>query len=192
MKHIDIVQDILKIHVSKNQDSRVWGHWVSGHLTSRMAYDLLRTTHPRVSWSSWILGPFIRPCRSTLIWLGINSPLLIGSPALAFMALRFIIFVSLMLKLLIISSRTDLSSDTFFIDTKCLFGKQLNYLWRHARNRLIFKEIRPTVHGCLAIVHAVIRESDTLIKGHMDGSVRELMVLGHLGLSGRPVHLNLS
>ncbi|KAL8463018.1 hypothetical protein ACS0TY_033871 [Phlomoides rotata] len=68
MKHTDIVRDILSIHVSRCDDSRVWGRTVSGQLTSRLAYDLLRAAHPRVSWSSWIWGQFIPPCRSTLIW----------------------------------------------------------------------------------------------------------------------------
>ncbi|KAL8520053.1 hypothetical protein ACS0TY_010839 [Phlomoides rotata] len=52
MKHTDIVRDILSIHVSRDSDSRVWGKLVSGQLTSRMAYDLLRSSNPRVNWSS--------------------------------------------------------------------------------------------------------------------------------------------
>ncbi|KAL8507324.1 hypothetical protein ACS0TY_018024 [Phlomoides rotata] len=49
MKHTDIVRDILSIHVSRGSDSRVWGSSVSGHLTSRMAYDILRSPNPRVN-----------------------------------------------------------------------------------------------------------------------------------------------
>ncbi|KAL8463009.1 hypothetical protein ACS0TY_033861 [Phlomoides rotata] len=71
MKHTDIVKDILKIHISRGTDSRVWGSSVSGLLTSRMAYDLLRASHPRVGWASWIWSSFIPPCRSTLIWRAI-------------------------------------------------------------------------------------------------------------------------
>ncbi|KAL8473719.1 hypothetical protein ACS0TY_030533 [Phlomoides rotata] len=54
MKHTDIVRDILSIHVSSGSDSRVWGNSISGMLTSRMAYDMLRSPNPRVNWSSWI------------------------------------------------------------------------------------------------------------------------------------------
>ncbi|KAL8511862.1 hypothetical protein ACS0TY_018336 [Phlomoides rotata] len=39
MKHTDIVRDILSIHVSRGDDSRVRGRSVSGQLTSWMAYD---------------------------------------------------------------------------------------------------------------------------------------------------------
>ncbi|KAL8520052.1 hypothetical protein ACS0TY_010838 [Phlomoides rotata] len=49
MKHTDIVRDILSIHASRGGDRRVWGHLVSGQLTSRMAYDLLRSSNPRVN-----------------------------------------------------------------------------------------------------------------------------------------------
>ncbi|KAL8511863.1 hypothetical protein ACS0TY_018337 [Phlomoides rotata] len=71
MKHTDIVRDILSVHVSRDPDRCVWCNSVSGRLTSRMAYDLLRSAHPRVGWSSWIWGGFIPPCRSTLIWRAI-------------------------------------------------------------------------------------------------------------------------
>ncbi|KAL8542704.1 hypothetical protein ACS0TY_003543 [Phlomoides rotata] len=54
MKHTDIVRDILSIHISKGSNSRVWGNSVSGQLTSRMAYAILRSPNPRVNWSSWI------------------------------------------------------------------------------------------------------------------------------------------
>ncbi|KAL8529264.1 hypothetical protein ACS0TY_006624 [Phlomoides rotata] len=50
--HTDIVRDILSIHVSRGSDSRVWGNSISGQLTSRMAYDILRSHNPRVNWSS--------------------------------------------------------------------------------------------------------------------------------------------
>ncbi|KAL8529336.1 hypothetical protein ACS0TY_006665 [Phlomoides rotata] len=71
MKHTDIVRDILSIHVSRGSDRRVWGNSVSGLLTSRMAYDLLRSPNPRVNWASWIWGHFIPPYRSTLFWRAI-------------------------------------------------------------------------------------------------------------------------
>ncbi|KAL8492516.1 hypothetical protein ACS0TY_023921 [Phlomoides rotata] len=47
--HTDIVRDILSIHISRGSDGRVWGNSVSGQLTSRMAYDFLRSPNPRVN-----------------------------------------------------------------------------------------------------------------------------------------------
>ncbi|KAL8520010.1 hypothetical protein ACS0TY_010810 [Phlomoides rotata] len=51
-KHTDIIRDILSIHVSRGSDSRVWGNSVSSQLTSRIAYDILRSSNHRVNWSS--------------------------------------------------------------------------------------------------------------------------------------------
>ncbi|KAL8480354.1 hypothetical protein ACS0TY_027046 [Phlomoides rotata] len=45
MKHTDIVS----IHVSRGSNSRVWGSSVSGQLTSKMAYDILRSPNPQVN-----------------------------------------------------------------------------------------------------------------------------------------------
>ncbi|KAL8514577.1 hypothetical protein ACS0TY_013606 [Phlomoides rotata] len=41
MMHTDGVKDILRVHVSRDTDDRVWGSSVSGQLTSRMAYDFV-------------------------------------------------------------------------------------------------------------------------------------------------------
>ncbi|KAL8542598.1 hypothetical protein ACS0TY_003471 [Phlomoides rotata] len=70
-KHTDIIRDILSIHISRGDDIRVWGSSVSCQMTSRLAYDHLRATYPRVGWSSWIWGSSIPPCCSTLIWRAI-------------------------------------------------------------------------------------------------------------------------
>ncbi|KAL8529337.1 hypothetical protein ACS0TY_006666 [Phlomoides rotata] len=64
MRHTDIVRDILSVHDSRGDDSRVWGSSVSGQLTSRLAYDLPRASHPRVDSESldhiFALCPFTR------------------------------------------------------------------------------------------------------------------------------------
>ncbi|KAL8523955.1 hypothetical protein ACS0TY_013785 [Phlomoides rotata] len=70
-RHTDIIKDILKVHISRYTDSRAWGGSISGLLTSYIAFDLLRASHPRVSWASWIWGSFIPRCQSTLIWRAI-------------------------------------------------------------------------------------------------------------------------
>ncbi|KAL8523962.1 hypothetical protein ACS0TY_013791 [Phlomoides rotata] len=86
--------------------------------------------------------------------------------------------------------------------TRFQFGKQLSYLWRvafittlwmiwRARNKFIFEDIHPTIHECLTFILASIRETDLLALGHMDGSVRELVILGRLRLSGRPPPLKI-
>ncbi|KAL8506943.1 hypothetical protein ACS0TY_017723 [Phlomoides rotata] len=78
-----------------------------------------------------------------------------------------------------------------------VFGKQLGYLWRtafittlwsvwHTRNKVVFDEIHPSIQCCLAFITASIKETDQLALGHISGSVRELLILGRLGLSGRP------
>ncbi|KAL8535299.1 hypothetical protein ACS0TY_011074 [Phlomoides rotata] len=88
MKHTDIVRDILSIHVFRGSDSRVWGNSVTGMLTSRMAYDLLRSPNPRVNWASWIWDtsypPVVPPSSGGLI--GASSPL---QTSFATLATRF-------------------------------------------------------------------------------------------------------
>ncbi|KAL8527722.1 hypothetical protein ACS0TY_005534 [Phlomoides rotata] len=77
------------------------------------------------------------------------------------------------------------------------FSKQLGHLWRmafistlwsiwHARNRAVFYDIQPSIQRCMAFVIASIKETDQVTLGHFSGSVRELLILGCLGLSGCP------
>ncbi|KAL8542633.1 hypothetical protein ACS0TY_003495 [Phlomoides rotata] len=151
MKHTDIVRDILSIHVSRGSDSRVWGNSFSGLLTSRMAYDFLRSPNPRFAF---------------FITLTLS---------------RWITFLLIAL----------------LLATRCQFSKQVGCLWRsaiimafwsiwHVRNRVVFDDIQPSVQRCLAVVTAAIKETNQTALGHFDGSVRELLILSHLGISGRP------
>ncbi|KAL8546868.1 hypothetical protein ACS0TY_006545 [Phlomoides rotata] len=171
MKHTDILKDIVKIHVSRDTDDRVWGSSVSGHLTSRMAYDMLRSSFLRVGWSSYILGSFIPPCRSTLIWRAIWGKLPTAN------WLRYF----------------GVHGPTA---TNHHFGRQISCLWRiafittcwsvwYAHNRATFDDVSPSVHRSLAFILASIKEAAPFSRGHMVGSVRELLILDRLGVSGR-------
>ncbi|KAL8463004.1 hypothetical protein ACS0TY_033856 [Phlomoides rotata] len=127
MKHTDIVRDILIVHVSRGSDSRVWGNSISGLLTSRMAYDILRSPNPR--------------------------------------AIRF-------------RFSKQLGHLVAFIST-------LWSIW-HARNKAVFDDIQPSIQCCMAVIVASIKETDQVALGHFSGSVRELLILGRLGLFGCP------
>lgn len=66
-RHQDIVNDILRItaHIT---DLRIWPSSASGNLTSRHAYEFLRSPLLRMSWASWIWAPFIPQIRNTVVW----------------------------------------------------------------------------------------------------------------------------
>ncbi|KAL8555819.1 hypothetical protein ACS0TY_003579 [Phlomoides rotata] len=76
------------------------------------------------------------------------------------------------------------------------FGKQLGFCGGQPssppygpygiHNKAVFDEIQPSTQHCLAFILASIKETDQLALGHLSGSVRELLILGRLGLSGRP------
>ncbi|KAL8456695.1 hypothetical protein ACS0TY_034802 [Phlomoides rotata] len=77
------------------------------------------------------------------------------------------------------------------------FSKQLGHLWRvafistlwsiwHACNKAVFDDIQPSTQRCMAFIVASIKETGRIALGHFSGSVRELLILGRLGLSGRP------
>ncbi|KAL8529338.1 hypothetical protein ACS0TY_006667 [Phlomoides rotata] len=140
----------MNVHVSRDDDSRVCGSSVSGQLTSRLAYDLLRASHPRVDSES--LDHIFAHCPFT---------------------------------------RNLLGKATSFH-----FGKQLRCLWRvafittlwsiwHSRNRAIFDEVQPSIHYSLAFILASIKEAGQSVRGHMAGTVRELLILDRLNIRGR-------
>ncbi|KAL8546919.1 hypothetical protein ACS0TY_006582 [Phlomoides rotata] len=221
LNYTDIIRDILSIHISRGDDTRVWGHAVSGQMTSSMAYDHLRANHPKIGWSSWIWGRSIPPCRSTLIWRAIWGKLPtadwlrqfgIHGPTVCFLchndseSLDHIFAYCPFTRNLLgrVTALFDLSLyydigflDVFLQATRYQFSKQLGHLWRiafittlwsiwHARNRAIFDDIQPSIQRCMATILTSITETDYLAKGDFSGSVHELMILGRLGLSGRP------
>ncbi|KAL8492494.1 hypothetical protein ACS0TY_023899 [Phlomoides rotata] len=224
-----------------------------------MAYNLLRSSHPRVGWSSWIWGSFIPPCHSTLIWRAIWGKLHtadwlrhfgVHGPTVCFLCHNDLesldhIFAHCYFPRNLLCKVTDLFDlnlyyDISFMDvfsqaTTFQFGKQLSCLWRiafikivwsvwHARNRAVFDEVQPFVHRSLAFILASIKEvaplarghiwhsrnkdvfdkvqpsiprslafilasikeTDHLALGHMAGSVREFLIMDHLGISGGP------
>ncbi|KAL8535283.1 hypothetical protein ACS0TY_011053 [Phlomoides rotata] len=168
MKHTYIVRDIPSIHVSRDSNNRVW-EW---H-TIFFALPILGLTS-LLGFGAHLYPLVVRPSSGEPF--GGNSPLLIGFVSLAFMALQF----------------------AFIIATRFCFGKQLGFLWRtafittlwsvwHARNKVVFDEIHPSIQRCLAFITTSIKETDQLALGHISGSVRELLIMGHLGLSGRPL-----
>ncbi|KAL8492511.1 hypothetical protein ACS0TY_023916 [Phlomoides rotata] len=198
MKHTDIVKDILKIHVLRDMVDRVWGSSVSGQLTSRMAYDI-------VGWASWIWGSFIPPRRSTLIWraiwgklptadwlrhFGVHGPTVCflchnNSESLDHNFAHCSFFRNLLCKFTALFDIT-LYYDIGFLDvflqaTTFQFGKQISDLWRIA---FITSLWSPSVHRSLAYILASIKESAPIVRGHIVGSVRELIILGRLGISG--------
>ncbi|KAL8470589.1 hypothetical protein ACS0TY_033223 [Phlomoides rotata] len=219
MKHTDIVRDILIVHVSRGSDSRVWGNSISGLLTSRMAYDILRSPNPRVRWSSWIWRHFIPPYRSTLIWraiwgklpttdwlrqFGIQGPTGCflchsDSESLDHIFAHCSFTRSLLCRVTALFDLT-LYCDIGFLDVflqaiRFRFSKQLGHLvafistlWSiwHARNKAVFDDIQPSIQCCMAFIVASIKETDQVALGHFSGSVRELLILGRLGLFGCP------
>ncbi|KAL8529345.1 hypothetical protein ACS0TY_006674 [Phlomoides rotata] len=83
-----------------------------------------------------------------------------------------------------------------FSATAVHFGKQLSCLWRvvfittlwaiwHARNMAIFDKVLPYVHHSLAFIIASVKEANDPVHGHMNGSVRGLLILDHFGIQGR-------
>ncbi|KAL8520045.1 hypothetical protein ACS0TY_010831 [Phlomoides rotata] len=145
MKHTDIVRDILNIHVPRGSDSRVWGNSVSGQLTSRMAYDILRSPNPRVN-------------------------------CLLFTVPRFAFFVTSILSHWI----------TFLLTAHLLLVFYVELLLFLQATRVIFDEAHPSEQRYLAFITASVKEANLTALGHFSSSVRELLILGHLGLSGRP------
>ncbi|KAL8520051.1 hypothetical protein ACS0TY_010837 [Phlomoides rotata] len=86
--------------------------------------------------------------------------------------------------------------DVFLQAIRFQFSKQLGHLWRaafistiwsiwHARNRAVFDDIQPTIQHCMTFIVASIEETDQVPLGNFSGSVRKLLILGRLGLSGR-------
>ncbi|KAL8555717.1 hypothetical protein ACS0TY_003507 [Phlomoides rotata] len=190
-------------------------------MTSRLAYDHLRATHPRVGWSSWILGSSIPPCRSILIWRAVWGKLPtadwlsqfgIHGPTVCFLchnaseSLDHIFTHCSFTRILLgrVTTLFDLSLyydigflDVFLQAIRIQFSKQLGHLWRiafittlwsiwHTRNKAVFDDIQPSIQRCMATILTSIRETDQLALSHFLGSVRELLILGWLGLSGRP------
>ncbi|KAL8555579.1 hypothetical protein ACS0TY_003398 [Phlomoides rotata] len=221
LKHTDIVRDILSVHISRGEDTRVWGHSASGEMTSSLAYDHLRANHPRIGWSSWIWGRSIPPCRSTLIWRAIWGKLPtadwlckfgVQGPTVCYLCFNaaesldhifaYCRFTRNLLDRVTALFDIFLYYDIGFLDvflqaTRYKFSKQLDHLWRiafittlwsiwFARNRAIFDDIQPSTQSCLAKIMSSIRETDHLAFGHFSATVRELMILSRLGLSGRP------
>ncbi|KAL8546890.1 hypothetical protein ACS0TY_006560 [Phlomoides rotata] len=87
--------------------------------------------------------------------------------------------------------------DVFLQATRFQFSKQVGSLWRsafimtlwsiwHAHNKAIFDDIQPSIQHCLMFITAAIKETDQVAVGHFSGTVHELLILGRLGLSGRP------
>ncbi|KAL8514651.1 hypothetical protein ACS0TY_013657 [Phlomoides rotata] len=166
MKHTYIVRDILSIHVSIGSDSRVWAILSLVSLLPELLTIFFALLTPELTgllgFGAILYPHVVRPSFGGLFRE--NSLLLIG-------------FVSLA--------------------TRFPFGQQLGYLWqtafittlwsiRHARNKAVFEEIQPSIQRCLAFITASIKETNQLALGHISGSVRELLILGRLGLSGRP------
>ncbi|KAL8463033.1 hypothetical protein ACS0TY_033882 [Phlomoides rotata] len=144
-----------------------------------MTYDILRSPNPRVSWSSWIWGHSIPSCRSTLIWrlrqFGIHGPTVFflchsASESLDHIFAHCSFTHSLLCRVTTFFDLTlfyDIGFlDVFLQTTRFNFSKQ----------------------SCLAFITASIKETDLVALGHFSGSVRELLILGHLGLSGRPLY----
>ncbi|KAL8487914.1 hypothetical protein ACS0TY_024272 [Phlomoides rotata] len=221
LKHTDIVRDILSVHISRGEDTRVWGHSASGEMTSSLAYDHLRANHPRIGWSSWIWGRSIPLCRSTLIWRAIWGKLPtadwlckfgVQGPTVCYLChnaaesldhiFAYCPFTRYLLDRVTALFDIFLYYDIGFLDvflqaTRYKFSKQLDHLWRiafittlwsiwYARNRAIFDDTQPSTQSCMAKIMSSIRETDHLAFGHFSATVRELMILGRLGLSGRP------
>ncbi|KAL8535243.1 hypothetical protein ACS0TY_011027 [Phlomoides rotata] len=87
--------------------------------------------------------------------------------------------------------------DVFLQATRLPFSKEVDNLWRvsfvttiwalwHARNKLIFDDVKPIIRGTMMFVFAAIGDADRLIRGSMDRSVRELMITKSLGVVGWP------
>ncbi|KAL8507333.1 hypothetical protein ACS0TY_018033 [Phlomoides rotata] len=190
-----------------------------------MAYDLLRVSHPRVGWASWIWGSFIPHCRSTLVWRAVWGKLSTADWLYRYgvqgLTICFLchsdsesldhIFADCSFSRNLfgkVTSFFDLHMyydigffDVFLLATAIHFGKQLSCLWRvafittlwaiwHARNRAVFDEVPPSVHRSLAFVLASVKEVNYSVHGHMNGSVRELLILDRLGTQGRPPTTN--
>lgn len=126
-------------------DMMVWPNTLSGDLTSRDAYDLLRAPLLRNNWANWIWGTFIPQYRSTTIWRAIRH-----WEGLAWLGRRFVPCATLVAILWIIylqiftcsilNSITHIFDVTLFYDfgfhhvlkqaTRCTFSPLMWNLWR--------------------------------------------------------------
>lgn len=68
--HLDVVIDILQTPIHES-DQRIWPDFGMGTLTSRQAYDILRSPLLRMQWAPWLWAPFIPQMRSTIVWSAI-------------------------------------------------------------------------------------------------------------------------
>ncbi|KAL8503819.1 hypothetical protein ACS0TY_022514 [Phlomoides rotata] len=59
MKHMDIIQDILKYSCEADEDTLVWPHELHGHISSRGAFRSLRPHFPEVNWGVLLVLPVV-------------------------------------------------------------------------------------------------------------------------------------
>ncbi|KAL8523957.1 hypothetical protein ACS0TY_013787 [Phlomoides rotata] len=148
MMHTDGVKDILRVHVSRDTDDRVWGSSVSGQLTSRMAYD------------------FIFPFRE---WAG---PLGFG---LFYPTVTALFDITLYYDIGFLDVFLQANTHHFSKQIGCLWRLAfITTCWSvwHACNRAIFDEAQPSVHRSFAYILASIKEAVPLARGHMTSLVR--------------------
>ncbi|KAL8520609.1 hypothetical protein ACS0TY_011229 [Phlomoides rotata] len=75
MKHLNIVEDILRYTCEADHDTLIWPFTIHGDLNAKMTYNNIQAKFPKVTWGKWLWDSFIPVKRSMNVWRIIQGKL---------------------------------------------------------------------------------------------------------------------